>query len=57
VYEARLKQWLITDLGLPEEQLQIVRFSEWQTTAEKVFGPRVGRPLADMGLLKRLGAI
>jgi hypothetical protein len=56
-YEARLKQWLMTDLGLPEEQLQIVRFSEWQTTAEKVFGPRVGRPFPDMGLLKRLGAI
>jgi hypothetical protein len=53
-HEARLTQWLTTTLGLPEKQFHIVRFSDWQTTANKVFGPRIGRPFVDVATLKRL---
>lgn len=54
-YEARLRQWITTTLGLPEAQLHIVLRSEWQLDVEKTFGPRIDRPSINVGLLKRLG--
>ena len=57
VYETRLKQWLTTDLELPEGQVTLVRFSDWQLTEAKTFGARIGRPFADLGFLKRLRGV
>jgi hypothetical protein len=54
-YEASLKKWATTEMGLPEGQLHIVRFTDWQTAAEQVFGPRINRPYPNMEVLNRLG--
>lgn len=54
-YETRLTQWLHTTLGLPTHQVHVVRFSDWQTVADQVFGPHIGRSFVDVAMLKRLG--
>lgn len=55
IHETSLKKWATADMGLPENQFHIVRFSDWQSIADKVYGPQVGRPNARVEVLKRLG--
>jgi len=55
-YEASLRKWATTEMGLPEAQLRIVRFTDWQTVAAHDFGQHIDRTHPDMEILKRLGA-
>ena len=52
---APLKQWATTRMELPEAQLHIVLYSDWNTRADKVFGHHIERPYANADLLKKLG--
>ena len=54
--EAPLEQWATGKMGLPETQLNVVRFSDWETVADKIFGQTIGRPYQNVGLIKRLQA-
>lgn len=53
-YEDHLKKWATGEMGLPEEQLTIVRMSDWKTM-KKVFGQRIDRPYEDQQVLQALG--
>lgn len=52
-HEVSLKQWATRKMALGEQQLTIVRFSDWQTMAE-VFGREIGRRFQDQQVLQRL---
>ncbi len=54
-HEDALKQWAVTKMQLPEAQLHIVRFIDWQTVVAHTFGRHVGRPHPNTAVLKRLG--
>jgi hypothetical protein len=54
--EAALTKWAIHTIGIPEAQVTMVRFSDWETVAEKVFGQMIDRPHRDVELLERFQA-
>jgi len=54
--EAALTHWATTTMELPETQLHLVRFSDWETVAAQVFGRHVDRPHPNLAFLKRLQA-
>ena len=55
-HAAALKTWATTKMGLPEAQVHIVRFTDWQTVADKIYGPQIGRPQPNLDILKRLAS-
>jgi hypothetical protein len=43
-------------MGLPEAQVHIVCFTDWQTVADKIYGPQIGRPQPNLDILRRLAS-
>jgi hypothetical protein len=59
-YEASLRKWATQEMGLLDHQFFIVPFSDWQTAADQLFGPRIERPFPDRQVLQqiqRLGSL
>jgi hypothetical protein len=53
-HEATLQKWATQDMGIPEEQLHIVRFSDWENVANRLYGRQIGRPQPREEVLKHL---